>query len=130
MTIIDTKEAASLTSFSAQHVRTLARERRIPHSRPTKGKYIFYKEELEKWMQDGIVPVSPEPTPATAGGSGRETGFYWVKYMEWMVCFWNNEDETWSTCYGSHNLDDTEWDEIDENIILPMDKTKEIYGSR
>lgn len=57
----------------------------------------------------------------------REPGFYWVKIdrLSWEVAKWEvswRGHEQWAVCGGELYRDDDDFDEINENRILPPDE--------
>lgn len=54
---VDSKTAASYLGISRQHLRRLCMQRRIPYYKPG-GWYSYFKvEDLQKYMEQGFVPV-------------------------------------------------------------------------
>ncbi len=50
---ITTKEAAQITKFKAQTIRRLARNGKIPCSKPNGRNVYFRRSDIEKWMMSG-----------------------------------------------------------------------------
>ena len=56
--ILDVRKAAHFLGVSESIIRRLIKERRIPFFQ-IEGRYLFYRPELERWIEDQIVhPVS------------------------------------------------------------------------
>jgi len=64
--ILTFEEACAYTGYKESYMYKLTSARKIPHSKPTRKKIVFNKEELDKWLLSNPVKTADELNAAAS----------------------------------------------------------------